>query len=125
MIRELRIGNLVLNEDGLIHQVDGVNSLGVTSRQPNIKEPFENAHVDRYKPIPLTEEWLVRLGFVGSHSLYKIDDGKFYFSINIQTRVAYINDGEGYEGAAKILYVHQLQNLYFALTGQELVVENL
>jgi hypothetical protein len=71
-----------------------------------------------FAPIPLTEQWLITFKFE--------QDGKDYFC-NI-LRMVY-NDKKnifiaypyGYPiSPLRCLYVHQLQNLYFALTGKEL-----
>jgi hypothetical protein len=66
-------------------------------------------------PIPLTEEWLLRFGFenwdknawANKISLHKQGEVFLY-------KAVYQSD------YVEIKYVHQLQNLYFALTGEEL-----
>lgn len=68
------------------------------------------------KPIQLTEEWLLKFGF-------KLD-APFYRNDTFQTR----KDSDGFlvyqfsDFLRRVYYVHQLQNLYFALTGNELEV---
>ena len=91
-------------------------------------ERAEGADISHYinqifKPIPLTEEWLLKFGFVeraighndfGMNVVYEIqnievihyNDGTFYVSI--------------FDNDIHLEYVNQLQNLYFALTGEEL-----
>jgi hypothetical protein len=105
---ELRIGNWVLEDDTQqVGQVDLV-----------IIEIIERELNHTYKPIPLTEEWLERFGFekiqMSIPTAYKTKDG---FRIK--------KDQRGYwmqykYGMTIIKHVHQLQNLYFALTGEEL-----
>ena len=71
-----------------------------------------------FEPIPLTEEWLVRLGFkklTQGGSIYKVKD--FHVQDFSQLGIYECNNH------IEIKYVHQLQNLYFALTGQELELE--
>lgn len=76
------------------------------------------------KPIPLTEEWLERFGFrLPAHSW--IGD-KFHLS-EYGKGSKYPNGGIWVVAMNKnnaiiteIKYVHSLQNLYFALTGEEL-----
>jgi len=69
-------------------------------------------------PIPISEEWLKRLGFV---------DGKLgslrLLRINSDYYLAYINQSKSLD--VDIKWVHQLQNLYFALTGDELTLKHL
>ena len=68
------------------------------------------------KPIPLTEEWLVEFGFEkalngwwSDNEIWSYNDGKFYLGAN-----TYLSN---------VKYVHQLQNLYFALTNEELTLK--
>ena len=73
---------------------------------------------EKFSPIPLTEEWLVKLGFKRW--------GKFDLWKTYQTTVCTIagTTQSGFELSkiprVEVEYVHQLQNLYFALTGEEL-----
>lgn len=70
------------------------------------------------EPIPITPEILEKCGFEKG-SIY------FYFS---KFRIVKINDSNNwlillsdtYHHLCKLKYLHQLQNLYFALTGEEL-----
>lgn len=59
--------------------------------------------------IPLTEEWLNKLG------VKQIAMNKF----------KHISSGLDLECSYELKYVHQLQNLYFALTGKELQLKQL
>ena len=88
-------------------------------------------------PIPLTEEWLLRLGFLLVHEKnkhYCISDPNGYKdthrinifpTVNDKWHMAFSDTLGGYKDyivTTKIQYVHQLQNLYFALTGEELTI---
>jgi len=77
-------------------------------------------------PIPLTEEWLLKFGFY--FDLKTDYDGywkkyKEGFEIRIYKFEDYFEYGWqlGHD-PIKIKYVHQLQNLYFSLTGEELTI---
>jgi hypothetical protein len=67
-----------------------------------------------HSPIQLTEEILVKFGFVPSkfHRSTIFKKGKIYLR-KCQSHYKYGN-------CAKLNYVHQLQNLIYALTGKEL-----
>lgn len=70
--------------------------------------------------IPLTEDWLLKLGFELDDDF---DDYNFGFmSIKKENDNFYYNPISEYYDSMKIQisYVHQLQNLYFALTCEEL-----
>ena len=73
------------------------------------------------EPIPLTEDWLLKFGlkFSGYNmedkAIYKIDD-EVWIVQNIVTKQFYLNEYE-----RELKHVHQLQNLYHSLTGEELI----
>jgi hypothetical protein len=73
-------------------------------------------------PLPLTEEWLIMFGFDKNTDNGDFKGNDCYFTHdNLKRCISlpnFIYDG------IKIKYVHQLQNLYFALTGEELEVKN-
>lgn len=81
---------------------------------------------DPYKPIPITTEWLERLGFKKTNQ--RLADRVLVFrAMSIQWNISLIVDDDGsvfYEVAPfqryHIQHVHQLQNLVYALTGEEL-----
>lgn len=122
-ITELRIGNLVYTDRMIDNELVVVNTI---SYNPDKKDyllsisHFPYLTISQCKPIPLTEEWLVRFGFElygekeyhgnGSYPILVWDDG-FWLDDN---ETGTIND-------KPILYVHQLQNIHFVLTGEELV----
>ena len=105
---ELRIGNYVngiYDEGEFIAEVLTVDSEGCLLDANGI---YELTSLKVIKPIPLTEEWLVKFGFE------RLGDISFPFIKS--------NDFENSETFSLygIKHVHQLQNLYFALTGEEL-----
>jgi hypothetical protein len=77
-------------------------------------------------PIPLTEEWLVKFGFELNGEDYSI--ANFMFEIRKKLKSysdVFVlfhdsNDMDEIMEIVEISHVHQLQNLYFALTSQEL-----
>lgn len=118
---ELRIGNLVLmdgKEVGIISEIRSNHSKVIYQGEVNgnISTRFSLIEFIRLEPIPLTEEWLVRFGF------RKTFDSPFedfeWSDNNLQLSEKF----DCYLGkfTQPIKYVHNLQNLYFALTGEEL-----
>lgn len=75
-----------------------------------------------FDPIPLTEEWLLKFGFECLDSRrYQKKYRRNYSIDGFMTSESFMV-GLG-SALTKLEYVHQLQNLYFALTGEELVVK--
>lgn len=78
------------------------------------------------KPIPLTKEWLERFGFeLLNKSVEYWGKNGFCFTwlkdnIEKSDCLYLFLDGLSVNKRPEIRYVHQLQNLYFALTGEEL-----
>lgn len=88
------------------------------------------------KPIPLTEEWMLSFGFESS-----LDDpectgtetpnGEYGIirteQMSLEIMFGFTNDGsilvDLNDSPFKLDYIHQLQNLYFALTGEELKIK--
>jgi len=115
--KELRLGNLILSK-GLICEVEKVEHDGIVAQFKHTDIEMDNTR--GIEGIPLTKEWLIKFGFV---------DDELHLDMNKETGcidTIYFNDGKigtsssEYYGLHKIQYVHELQNLYFALTGKEL-----
>ena len=83
-----------------------------------------------YRPIPLTEEWLVKFGFEHTKTPYvrRPPNCKLFILAGIILVRSKIKDSQNIYWHnwtdTKIQYVHQLQNLYFALTGEELTIKS-
>lgn len=117
---ELRLGNIVCcvdNEPMVVTEIKHDRLVTVTPLVIAEDERYYNTRQnDEMMPIPLTKEWLWKFGFDVKYSETTWTDGKVIL-IHI-------------DGCTKFLagslhvdfhYVHQLQNLYFALTGIDLI----
>tara|TARA_R110000744_G_scaffold148351_1_gene261363 strand:- start:1985 stop:2344 length:360 start_codon:yes stop_codon:yes gene_type:complete len=116
--KDLMIGNL-LSYEQTTHRVISINGKSIRSVwKGNQRIDEYDDFVFHYKPIPLTEEWLLKFGF--DNSLVKdiflaldcnviYDEGKYYFR------------RRGFQMV--INHVHQLQNLYKALTNEDLKIK--
>lgn len=114
-INELRIGNLI--QEGKVEQID--NSID------EIYYSGDGYYLSNYccnlNAIPLTKEWLLKLGFFKYNNAYVLEKPKentIDFSFSVWQDMTYNSS----EFPVKLDYVHQLQNLYFALIGSELQV---
>ena len=79
--------------------------------------------IEDIEPIPLTEEWLVKFGFEYKEMYYQ---SKYLVALNDCFIIAERVTGLFYVDAPnnELKHVHQLQNLYFALTGKELTIKD-
>jgi hypothetical protein len=110
---ELRIGNLVLD------------SAGFTTRVESIIPEHNRTRL----PIRLTEDWLLNFGF----KLVEADEITRHWAIGINrltydylVLIKYSIDEDRFfyrNGTHGVWSVHQLQNLYFALTSEELTIK--
>jgi hypothetical protein len=75
------------------------------------------------KPIPLTEEWLLKFGLNSSD--YITLDKEECILIDIHQNTVWIGNKKAFQYAVGVYikHVHQLQNLYYALTQKELNYE--
>ena len=119
---ELMIGNLLQGEPiMLINQ--GIYSDGVFAITGYGIHQLEEGKPYRADPIPLTKEWLVKFGFEKikkgvEYSKWKKDGFIFWFD-NLMPGITSL----GKYDIVRIDRVHELQNLYFALTGNELEIK--
>ena len=121
---ELRIGNLIQGAQGLLEveeilkdgnvKVKGVDSIfKIDSKTPCLL------------PAKPTHEALINLGFekstVENEDLYKTGVYSYFPSYGIFC-FSSENGEEGSTISMCVKYVHQLQNLYFSITGKELTL---
>lgn len=120
--KELRVGNII--------SVPSLNRIGkvisFTERTIKVKLPESKLTSVTHKglegldvnPIPLTEEWLLKLGFerIGKDGFW-FNNG-VYLDWNIEGFCIAM-----FHRRVTVKYVHQLQNLCFSLTGEELTIQ--
>jgi predicted nuclease of predicted toxin-antitoxin system len=115
---DLRIGNLVLSK-GVPVQIEEI-------MWETVRYCFGEFPIDYVEPIPLTEEWLLKFGIerrqIKDLISYNTNQLELYQYASNNNKIFF----EHADGEVELKYVHQLQNLYFALTGEELTqIENL
>jgi len=135
--KELRIWNLVTDQfyDSFnnVITIDSITDKGINVTAVDSDKPYGmhtailevEYEFDKLKPIPLTEEWLIKLGFkVRRNNYFRKGDLQINISHNYDVTNAWLlSFDESYSLEIIVGYVHQLQNLYFALTGEELTIK--
>jgi len=106
--KHFRIGNLIMVENCIQEIVELPLSQNCTEKNT--------------KGIPITKEWIINLGFenliIYEHWIFPLvmQKDKFGWNLKISTVNGFIIC------SSTINYVHELQNLYFAITKEELVL---
>ena len=130
--KELRIGNLVLYKNNPI-EVENIGEYYINrttySGAPGEGGSWDDIDLKEISPILITEQWLVKLGF------RKDDRSNEYWTFWILNNNWYISQSHHNEPSAgveknnfyygdsyiEVKSIHHLQNLYFSLTGKELI----
>lgn len=124
--RELRIGNLVYDPiEGNEKRIGEIFCI----EEAEVKIGVHYSGFDEIFPIPLTEDWLKRLGVHKNELETYTFPGK-KFSGRWITKKQILEDDRldnpflRFDGIVDIYYVHQLQNLYSLTTGEELTIKD-
>jgi hypothetical protein len=127
---ELRIGNWVHHEIRWSYrQLGAIHSFDFQWDDEDWHALGERTiDLNEISPIPLTEEWLKKFGFKdppknGMAYRMNINSSDELCWYRQDDSLRYQTQGSGFTRNFGIKYVHQLQNLYYALTGNELTIK--
>jgi len=128
---DVRPGNLVwyydLYMNETVFEVEGIlDGFIYNSSLPKSKLPLAGVH-----PLSLSTEYLHTLGFVRGDREYGEDENVFSYRYNHKDSVYVRDEGYSFRLLAEapgtfvpygqpVVHVHQLQNLFYCLTGKEL-----
>ncbi|MGD1319535.1 hypothetical protein [Chryseobacterium sp. 2R14A] len=112
---DLRLGNLVLDIDGKIGKITSISDRSIVVNDESIG--FSNLSL---KGIPIDNKWLIKFGYQPIEGIF--DEIHFFKKGNHKIWKPFDEFLDDYY-RFKIKYVHQLQNLYFALNQEELIYE--
>lgn len=120
--KELRIGNYInyLGTVNIVESIAGTEESYVATKSSGIMP------VNAFQPIILTEGWLLKFGFKYREFLndffIKLDDHNILIAEKevIGFAIYKCEENQRKYFLTKKYYAHQLQNLFFALTGEEL-----
>lgn len=124
--QELRIGNLVYYGVKVV-PIKSIHTESILRAEVSVYiELNENlrhycVNIDEVTPIPLTEQWLLDFGFektmAWTYAINLMGDIKLVYYLGEK---GFSIGFKNYSDFSNLKYVHQLQNLFYALTGQEL-----
>lgn len=128
-VKELRIGNFILHDDKIC-EVCAIYSNGmmdISTIDSYIVKERNNILIE---PIPITEELLLKCGFTKEYygfscDIVELSYGRFLCNDDTDKDNLFlsINNAEYTISGVSLKYLHQLQNMYFYLTGNELEVK--
>jgi hypothetical protein len=115
---ELRLGNWINSYHGNVRVVSLGQELVTTPNKIGV------THGAIYSGIDLNYDILKKCGFRPLNSLYFVRDNYSMWEFRCFAIKFRSNDGESFTPIkAKCQYLHQLQNVYFFITGEEIQVE--
>lgn len=120
---ELRVGNLVLFDKMIVSILEiSQDEIWCKQIKKTTKSGIILCHLSELKPIELNNKWFLKLGFKKGIDMFLSSNTIMYSIFKLRIRImanyyTFCNECS----FTKIEYVHQLQNLYFALCGEELV----
>lgn len=122
-VRDVRLGN-ILTVSNLTGTVTCIDEEGIEISF----SPSYNYVEGSFIGVPLTAEILEKCGFETQKPIYKATGAEVVYHklVSINSKIDLVEESIGYTLSyygTKIKYIHQLQNLYFALTGAELEVK--
>lgn len=128
--QELRIGNWVMYNNPYYtkgpqpERVESINKEGLLVDGDSGHEEYSYLY-NELEPIPLTPEILEKAGFIPRGWGHWITHPKLpVYQCELREGILEMENQESDPiSFADIKYLHQLQNLYFALTGEELIIE--
>jgi hypothetical protein len=124
--QELRIGNCIYDVHGKVRFISHRKLSDIASNPDN----------HGYQDIPLTAEWLEKLGFIPDQRAdwnpfrYPQMNGNSSYTLSMNCVEQWVfsiwRDDIKQSITIRILeYVHELQNLFYVLTGEELVIKEI
>ncbi len=128
-VKELRVGNLISDDKQNVFTVKTIQSDTVNYESIHGETLYSPIALKYCEPIPLTEEWLLKFGFEKPqfNNYLQKDFNLFTVYWYPKGEGFYFHDARDLNCTIDPLlkYVHQVQNLYFALTGKEIIIKEL
>jgi hypothetical protein len=130
--KEVRINNIIQDREGRVLRVEKIDDTEDEGYEISAWPIGGGGQVGYpFKPLPLTEEWLVKFGLklvkkdkamcgeVARTDDFLSKENAFYYVFNsVETQM-----GDWYHVSKQIHYVHELQNIYFTHNDEELIIK--
>ena len=117
--KELKLGNYCYCQDE-INVIYGITKEGFVQYEKDNNVYY--CGIDELKPIELTEEILLKCGFDVNIDIYYLPKMNGYFKKPFKEAEHFLYKSNSSDKLSSVKHLHQLQNLYYALTGEELEI---
>lgn len=130
---DFKVNNYVIDDDGYVRIVKGIDASNpmimykLTTRKCNVSCDLNWWKSSGFKPIQLTEEWLIKLNYKeiqkgnSDKPLYVID--RFVLRWEEAYKFWYVTDLQSQGYMTKLEFVHEWQNFYRIMQGEELTIK--
>lgn len=128
--KELRVGNLLhcqsATGENKIVTVDEIGDDGINILWAHEMTGWEHSYENLF-PIELTTDWINKLGLTQTKSdVWEIGQLRIWLGNGCLCYLIDEDNGDGhYLPNGTIKHVHQLMNLYYSLTGEELTIKSI
>lgn len=125
---ELRIGNWIIVQNPFRGEAARATVFNILPDDLMVHDESQHrfaADPSTSEPIPLTPEILEAVGFVKHGDELRLMHNTFNLAtleFDTSKQVVYL-DFEGTQTGVEIKYLHQLQNIFFTITGNELEIK--
>ena len=122
---DLRLNNIITDENDFEMYVVGIyEDYIIADFKGNEGDVWEFDFRHSFpKPIELTEEILLKCGFENNLDIYFFDEIEGYIKLPFKGSEYFLFKSYGGDAVCKLKYIHQLQNLYHTIIGNELNVK--
>lgn len=131
--KELRTGNLyttIRNQEVVVIGIDTLNKVVSVIPSPNDQDKTTRNEtsiiLEDLNPIEITHTRITQLGFLkdGSMNLEVLSENNARFIWDDKIKQVVLVDCNDGSMGQQLIYIHQLQNIYYFLTGMELPITN-
>lgn len=117
---ELRLNNLIYDVNNNLCYVSNLRKDLIIAKYLGIGSALGG--IEDFKGVPLSEDTLLKLGFEKGFHRYGLENCGLKCHKSLKENYWIVSQGFGmqFTELTEIQYIHQLQNLFFSLCGEEL-----
>jgi hypothetical protein len=118
--KDFRISNLIYHKEDIEKAPYTIRA--VLKQSVLVFEQFEEILIEEVEPIPLTDEWKIKFGGVKKGVEWQFKIGEFTTCFEETPEGFFYTGGEGVSLSRNIEFVHDFQNIVYAIGGIEVQI---